>query len=318
MPNRKKIIIKETKWKTFLFFLLLAFLFWLMTKFSKEYPAAVAANINYVNMPTNATLGENNETDIQFNLFASGFQFLTYKLKKPILVIDVAKYASKKNIKRIQLNSDQLLKEINLQFPSARSATGVSKDELEINLNPILRKKVPVNVSKELTFKNGYKLIGDIQVVPDSVEISGPNGAVKGITTLHTETIQLQNLEESTSKKIALIIPEIKDLVVNTTQVTTYVTVKEFTQKKFTYDIDVLNKPKDVAIKLIPQQITLVFDISVDDFNTIKKEDFQIACDYAKRNKEDNFMLPLLLKKPKGVQHVEFETQKIDFLIFKK
>ncbi|MDX1784020.1 MAG: hypothetical protein R3361_07665, partial [Aequorivita vladivostokensis] len=91
----------------------------------------------------------------------------------------------------------------------------------------------------------------------------------------------------------------------------------EFSQGKFTLPVQVINLPPDMDIKLVSPNVTVSFDVSVNDFADISKENFRVICDYSKRNKEENFMLPTLEKKPSNIQNVVFEPKKIDFLVFK-
>ena len=51
---------KNLKVKRFLFFLLLAAIFWVLTKFSREFTATMVAKIQYENVPENAALSEGN------------------------------------------------------------------------------------------------------------------------------------------------------------------------------------------------------------------------------------------------------------------
>ena len=93
--------------------------------------------------------------------------------------------------------------------------------------------------------------------------------------------------------------------------------VAEFSQGKFTLPIEVINLPPDLDIKLVSPNVTVSYDVSVNDFSEISKDSFRVICDYSKRNKEENFMLPILEKMPPNIQNVVFEPKKIDFLIFK-
>jgi hypothetical protein len=67
----------------------------------------------------------------------------------------------------------------------------------------------------------------------------------------------------------------------------------------------------------VPASVTVTYDVSVNDFSEISKENFRVICDYSKRNKEENFMLPTLEKLPPNVRNIIFEPKKVDFFIFK-
>ena len=101
MPNNKNMSKgffkkhKNLKVKRFLFFLLLAAIFWVLTKFSREFTATMVAKIQYENVPENAALSEGNLKSITFDLTANGFEILFYKFKRPTIDLQINKYYNK-------------------------------------------------------------------------------------------------------------------------------------------------------------------------------------------------------------------------------
>ena len=314
--KRTNLFIKNSKWKSFLFFLFLASLFWLLTKISKEFTAPVTAEITFINVPETVSIKEANAEEITFNLFTSGYEFIGYKLKQPILKVDVSKFKNDNN--KIIISSDELLKEVNEQFLSTRSANTLNLDVLTLNVDPIVRKKVPVIVNNSVTYKKGFRLIGGITVSPDSVFISGPQINVAQLDSVYTENIILELLDANISEKIHIIVPELAGMSSSNNAVTVTWVVKEIAQKEFEIPIQVINKPRGETIKIIPNTVKIRVDVTLDHFNEISAKDFEIICDYKARNTDENFMIAQLLKKSEKVEHIELATQKIDFLIFKE
>ena len=93
--------------------------------------------------------------------------------------------------------------------------------------------------------------------------------------------------------------------------------VKEFTQKTMSIPILVNNLPEDISIKLIPKNATITFDVSMEEFNKILASDFEIVCDFDKKNDQENYMIPHLFNQPESIMHIEFQENKINYLIFK-
>ena len=46
-------------------------------------------------------------------------------------------------------------------------------------------------------------------------------------------------------------------------------------------------------------------------------EDLVLICDYTKRDKNENFMIPELLEKPESILNIVIKAKKVDYLIFK-
>ena len=67
---------KTSKVKSFFFFLLIAILFWGLTKLSRQYTASVDTSIMYTNIPSQMMLDDGNAESISFEITANGFEFL--------------------------------------------------------------------------------------------------------------------------------------------------------------------------------------------------------------------------------------------------
>lgn len=304
------------KIKLFLFFLALASIFWILTKFSREFTTAMVANINYVNLPETAALSQNNLKQISFDLTANGFEIIFYKLKKPSISVDVAKYYEKGK-EGFTLSRGELVRKLSTKFTKYMDIKNLSEDGLKVNLDPIILKKVAVRAKFKISFKDGFKPIDSIKIIPDSVIISGPKGILKEINTANTETLTLENIEKSISQPIGIVSPSDEIVKIKPSKVKVEWAVAEFSQGKFTLPVELINLPPGLELKLVPERISVSFDIPVADFAEVTRENFRVICDYSTRNEKENFMLPQLAKKPEGAVNIVFEPKKIDFFVFK-
>ncbi len=306
----------KKKIKLFLFFLLLASIFWVLTKFSREFTTAIVAKIKYKNLPETAVLSHNNLHEITFDLTANGFEILFYKFKKPILDVDVSSYYEKDKNGFI-ISRNELVRKLSTNFNKYMDIKNLSVDGLKVSLDPIILKKVGVKAQVDLTFKEGFKPIDSIKVKPDSVMISGPKGIVEQIGTVNTEILTLTQIEKSISETVKIIAPSKEVVKINPSAVKIGWPVAEFSQGKFVLPVEVINLPPGIELKLVPERISVSFDIPVADFSGVTRENFRVVCDYSKRNEKENFMLPQLAKMPEGAVNIVFEPKKIDFFIFK-
>lgn len=304
------------KVKLFLFFLLTASIFWVLTKFSREFTAAVVAKISYNNLPETAALSHNNLNEITFDLTANGFEILFYKFKKPALEINVANYY-KQNEDKFTISRNELVRNLSSKFNKYMDIKNLSVDELTVNLDPIILKRVGVKAQIDIAFKEGFKPIDSIQMKPDSITISGPKGVLEQINSVNMKLLSLQNVEKSISETVQIVSPSDDIVKINPSKIQVEWPVAEFSQGKFTLPVEVINLPPGLELKLVPERISVSFDIAVDDFSAVTQENFRVVCDYSKRHEKENFMLPTLVKQPKGAVNIVFEPKKIDFFIFK-
>ncbi|MCW9037261.1 YbbR-like domain-containing protein [Altibacter sp.] len=312
----KKKKYKSAKVKSFLFFLLLAALFWSLTKFSKEYTASLSASLHYENPPATRVLGEDNPTELSFDMTASGFQFLLYELKRPQVRINVGNYY-KKNAAQVVINKTELARIISSQLEQQILVKNISLEELRISLSEVISKKVPLHPQVSITFKEGFNTTDSLRISPDSVQVTGPAPQLDSIQFINTEPLLLENIDSDIDREIGLQIPQNNKLSLSTTTARIVLNAEEFTQKELTLPISVVNVPEGISLKLIPERIVVTFIVSVSDFNTIDLKQFRLICDFAERNQEEHFMIPKLKESPANIRNIEFSEKKIDYLVFK-
>jgi len=166
-------------------------------------------------------------------------------------------------------------------------------------------------------YKEGFKPLGAMQSQPDFITISGPARSVDSLQYVETIPISMEHVEKDVRIVLTLKKPLNKEITISEETITAFQKVAEYTQKRITLSVKPLNVPSNLRLKLIPELISITFNVSIDDFKDINESDFELVCDYNERNKVENFMTPQLRKQPQTIADVEFETKKIDFLIFK-
>jgi hypothetical protein len=315
MTNSKKTF-KSIKLNMFFFFLLLAIIFWALTKFSKENTAKITANVYYNNVPENYLLGDDNSSEISFDITSNGFDFLIYKIKKPTVTLDVSKYFSEET-KQAIVGKDALKEEIGLQINYKDEIRNINKSSIQIQLQGIQSKKVPVLIQFEGSYGEGFRPTDSIHAEPDSVLVLGPNRFLDSITGVPTTEVIINNIQKNISKEVNLLPLGYSQLTTKTKKVVLRQEVKEFAQKKISLPVTVKNVPNGIALKLIPTTVTITCVVPIEHFAMVTKKDFKVVCDYAERNSEENFLTPILEESPIHAKNVEILPKKIDFLIFK-
>ncbi len=314
----KKILktFSSNKAKLFLMFLILASIFWVLTKFSREFTSAMTAKVDYKDLPETAALAKGNPEDIKFDLTANGFEILFYKFKKPSLEIRIDEYYTPET-DSFSIPRSELLRKLSGSFNKYMEVKNLSPDQLNVKLDPIVLKKVLVKAKTDISFKNGFKPIDDYILSPDSITISGPNAKLEQIDTVYTEVVSLKNIETNITETVKIKSPSDDIVTIDPTSVTFQWPVAEFSQGHFTLPVEIVNLPPGMELKLVPERITVSFDVAIDDFGTLSADSFRVVCDYSKRNKDENFMLPELVKQPQGTVNVVFQPKKVDYFIFK-
>jgi hypothetical protein len=177
--------------------------------------------------------------------------------------------------------------------------------------------KVKVSLFENIKFKNGFNSIGQYKISPDSIAISGPTQYLDTLTEIKTELLELTNVNENIAAIVNL--NKSNDTSISYSQETVKLDffVKEFTQKSLLVPVVVNNLPSDLSIRLVPENVTIRFDVAMEDYNEITAIDFLLMCDFDKKNDQEDFMIPHLIKQPESIINLEIQENKINYLIFK-
>jgi len=299
----------------FLLFLALATVIWALAKFSKESTATVSARLDYVNSPDTISVASNTSRHVSFDITGNGFQFLSYKLKEPVIEIDLSAHYQPGET-QVVIPNPELAKLITDQLSNNTLVRNVTGDDLVIELDVMSTKMVAIKLDQRLSYADGYRTDGSVVIIPDSVMLSGPSILIEALDSVVTEPLIETNLSEDFAKTISLISPESDKIKYSTLEVDVQVPIGEFTQKILSVPVQLVNVPPNTKVQLMPEVAQIRFEISVDLYQTVNELDFEIRCDFSKKHGEAAYLVPELIRSPEGLLHVDLLTDKLDYLIF--
>ena len=309
--------IKNRRIHVFFLFLTLAFAILIFSKLSKEYTNTLVFGINKINVPPEHVILKDSNASLKITLKTHGFKWLKYYLAKPKITIDFAKDVDNKHGNYIWSKSKAYLLESS-QFGDQVKLLNIAPDTLLFKYDVNLVKKVPVMLNSNIKFTQGFDIDNTYKLTPDSIEVIGPHALASKIISVETEDIILDNVKADILEEIKLKLPnEDGNLIFSHQSISLSASVKKFTEGTFKIPVTLVNVPEGVSLKYFPKVLNVTYYISLDDFKTIKSNDFIIKCDYSKVVNNQSFLTPQLVKYPKQVKHVKVSQQHIEFIILK-
>ena len=141
-------------------------------------------------------------------------------------------------------------------------------------------KNVGVLLKTSGNIKDGYQL-EKINLNPSIVSLNGNAQILKDITSISTQTINLDDINESKSIDIGLEIPQGVTLKDNLKKIKVSVEIKEINiSKEFSIPINISKLPSNYKIsKINPSVITLTLSGSTNTINNINSSDLSIKID---------------------------------------
>ncbi len=317
--SKNPIPKKNKKRHVLLLFLGIATFFWFLTKLSKEYTSVVEYNIRYKNLPEAKVFQSEPEKTIALHMRGSGFKLLGQNLYQRTLELDVGNPIHK-NKYHYYILTNTKKPAIQNQLETGLWLEYFEKDSLFFDLGIQKFKTVPVVASMDIAYKLGYSMSGEIKMLPDSIEILGPEAQVDKIQLLRTESMVLKDVSENVSQEIFLVKPENSEKVkLYKEKVVVVAKVEKFTEDSFEVPFTVKNLPETSKITTYPKTVSVTFKVGLSNYNKISPNSFKVGCDYSKTlAKKLDYLEPSLLEKPDWVSAVKLAPGQIEFLIQKE
>jgi len=305
--------IKNKKINVFLLFLVSAFIILIFTKLSKQYTNTVVFNIEKVNVPQERVILNDSSTVLNLTLKTSGFKWLSYYFETPKVQIDFSKDVYQKDSVYVWSKSKAFLS--NTQLPNHVELLNMSPDTLVFKYGVYMVKKVPVILNSSIGFMQGYDVLGDYILEPDSIQIIGSDILVSEIQNIETDSILLSGIRADISETVKLKLPKEKELKFSDTDIVLKASVDKFTEGTLKIPIQVINVPNGVSLNYFPKEVNVSYYVNLSNFNSIKSKDFKVVCDYNKIGENQSFLIPELVKSPKLVKKSKINQQRIEFII---
>ncbi len=219
---------------------------WFLNALSKDYTTSVFYPVKYVNIPEKQFLVNSPPTRFELKVNAHGFTLLRHKLNLAFtpIVLNVSKITANKNNQinetDYRIATSSLTNTISSQISNEISIIDILPATLQISLDRLFTKEVPVKTSLLLDFKPQHNLSSEIITTPAFVTIEGPKTLIDTIEYILLEKEEFKNLRKTTSKDIDVIKPE--KISVSPKKVKVTIDVEEFTENQLLLPIEVEGK----------------------------------------------------------------------------
>jgi hypothetical protein len=315
--NNKLKSRQNQRFNVFVLFLFLSFLISLLVKLSNPHTLTIKFQLSPTQLESNELIILNKPKSVDITLNGRGFELLKYYIKKPIIEVDFS-LLRKNNCKYFWLKSDQIDR-INDHFDSKILVKSITPDSLIFPFDSQFIKKVPVNILVESTFAVGFDLIDEFKSYPDSVFITGPKSTLDTITDISTNQIKLNDINSTIKLLVDLKIPSnLSPLRFSHQSVSIVGRVDKFTEGLVNVPVNIVNIPDSLNINFFPKEVSVSFYSSLKAFSEISKTDFKVECDFNLINNDNNFLYPILVKKPLSIKTAELKINKLEFVITSK
>lgn len=305
----------------YLIFVLFATVFWFLNALSKDYTTTVSYPVNYVGFPKDKVLIKELPEELSMDVKGYGFALLRYKISTAFLPItfNINSYTDNKLVKNNILNytiiTDNIKNKISKKLSKDIQIIKISPDTIGLHFSRIIKKKVPIKPSVDITFANQYAQNGQITVSPDSVTIDAPSVYIDTIKFVETNLINFKDLNKSVKRNVS--INKKEGVKYEFTRTVVNIPVDQFIESTKEVKIEILNIPDNIRLRLFPDKIKINYRVGLSNFRNITEEDFNISVDYDELTSTSNILKVYLKKYPENITNIKISPSKVESIIEK-
>ena len=302
----------------FLFFLFLAFCFWLLNTFRNDFTYNYKIPIDIVNLSPEIAITNDIPENIQITILANGYDIFRYNYREGFIPIKIDLSQINDSESSYTILPEQLKTEIKKQFLGNTKLLYLYPEHIQIFYAKKESKQIPVSINGNILPAAQWMLSGDIGIHPNVVTAYGPKEIIDTLQFAQTVFFEKKNLQDTVQKKVTLKkIPGIKFVP---DQVTVFIPIEEFTEKSVEVPITGLNIPENLSLRTFPAMVNVSFFVVLSRFNQVSADDFEISVDYIEfeRNKLEEKHPLYLSKFPDFVQNIRLNTTAVDILLEEK
>ncbi|MDX1363570.1 MAG: hypothetical protein R3243_05110 [Arenibacter latericius] len=313
-----KNILQKRKVKQFLIFLLASSLAWFISNLAEEYTNEATFKVQYHSNPDSLLLKKVSKKNVRVRLRASGYQFLVFGFKNKVVNVDLS--ALEERGKKFYMSPLDYRSQIENQLSKSIEIIEMDRDTMFFSFQRLMKKKVAVASKVDIDLEQHYLLDREIELIPDSITVIGPENEVADLEFIPTKSLSLTKLTGNFSKTVGLDLPTVlQNTTYSTNQVRVEGEVFRFSERILTVPINIINVPKGVVVRTFPETAEVLCRDRLENLKKIKETDFEVSADYLQIDEMGDNILELeITKKVNSVNEVQLKEDKVEFILMKQ
>jgi YbbR domain-containing protein len=229
------------------------------------------------------------------------------------LVLDLSKiryrYTFRLDPKRVQLDR---------RDPELVAVKVLQPDTITVLLAEKHRRRLPVNPDVTIHPANGYMVVGDVLVTPDSAWATGPRDLIDTLSAIRTTPVRLKEARGDVKRRVRLLPPGGRMVSIYPERAEIFVDVQKLTETKITgIPVEIRNHPRNLHVESVPSTLSLTLEGGVDLLLQLKKEDIVAYVDFRHWNGDLDGELPAYIETPPGIRYRDVRPARFRLLVEK-
>lgn len=304
---------KSREFFVFLFFFLIAGGFWLLQTLNYDYETEFSIPVRLKGVPNDIVITSEPASELRVKVKDKGTVLLNYLLGNNFypLTLNFSDYTGEDN--HVRIYAPRFGKKILNQLNASTRLLSMKPDTLEYYYSTGISKRVPVKLRGTVGAGRQYYL-SDTLFRPDSVWVYAPESVLDTITAAYTQRVKLENISDTLRRQLSLV--HQKGVKFVPASIEMLLPVDIYTEKTVEVPLKGVNFPANKVLRAFPSKVQVTFQVGLSHFRQIGASDFRIYVSYEELLALGADKYTVKLKnRPKGVSHVRFNPEQVDFLI---
>ncbi len=319
LQKKTKAFFQGENWKkafVFLFFLLIAFGFWLLQYLQQTFEQEVYIPVRYEDTPAEMITADSLPDRILLRVRDKGTVLLNYSLGKQPGPLEISLSGLKEKERSFTITKTVLEKQILQHLSITTQLLFFTPEKIQIDYSPLQKKKIPVVITGEVTPATGYMFLDSVRIDPPEVWAYGSRDDLDTIQAIYTEEKEIKNIRKTLDEKVDLKAP--KNIRLEEKSVLLTARVEEYTEKTLEIPVICHNLPDDRIVRFFPSTVELVIQVGLSRYNRVTESDVEISVDYNTLVQNKTLNIPVVLsRKPQWLTEYRISPENVEFLIEK-
>jgi YbbR domain-containing protein len=194
----------------------------------------------------------------------------------------------------------------------------VEPESIRIDLDRFVARKVPVESKIVMVPMDGYIQVGETNILPDSLVVTGPRSLVNTINKIETEEKTYRNLVKPIHGTIPMVPPQWETVKYALHQVKFQTDIQRIGERTISdIRVQVIRLPKSMKATVVPSTLSLKLQGGVKLLSKIEKEDISAIIDFRTRNRYGSKKIPAIIKLPPEISLSEVRPEFFELVVEK-
>ena len=282
---------------------------WVFVTFSGEHSYNFHFPIEFTNIPQGYAISNVSDQEVVVELRGLGWELAKMTFgRNPHFHVSVQNRSGSQSITlRNAIDNNSWLS-------TAVEVNEISPDNVYFRMEKVKTKVVPIKADVWLEFSKGYGLVSPVEIVPDTVEISGPESLVNSIDTVKTIRKIFEDVERGGTHKVAL--ANVDNLELTKSNIDVSFDVQKIVDKEIDgIPVEIQNIPPSKDLTLLPGKIDVIVRGGINKLGKITPEDIKASIKFSQALKDTlGYVIPHV-ELPEYMELIDIKPRHLEYII---